>query len=130
MRHMTEVDLKLGATVCEAGWLLTHAYFTQGCVLSLLTILENGSKIDCGNISREGALGLFAAMYDRVSFSRCTVQLQGPMVRCDIRPLQVMFQSSARLQNLFVSYSETLLSQVMQTVARNSLHSVEERLCR
>ncbi len=42
MPHMTEVDLKLGATVCEAGGLLTHAYFQQGCVLSLLTVLENG----------------------------------------------------------------------------------------
>jgi len=130
MPHMTEVDLKLGATVCEAGGLLTHAYFPQGCVLSLLTVLENGSEIECGNIGREGAFGLFSAMYDRVSYSRCTVQLQGPMVRCDIRPLQVLFQSSARLQNLFVSYSETLLSQVMQTVACNSLHSVEKRLCR
>ena len=130
MPHMTEIDLKLGATVCEAVGLLTHAYFPQGCVLSLLTVLENGSEIECGNIGREGAFRLFSTIYDRVSYSRCTVQLQGPMVQCDIRPLQVMFQSSARLQNLFVSYSETLLSQVMQSVACNSLHSVEKRLCR
>jgi hypothetical protein len=91
MPHITEVYLKLGATVCEAGGLLTHAYFAQGCVTSLLTILENGSGIELGNIGREGALGLFAAMYDRVSFSRSTVQLQGTMVRCYIRPLQVIF---------------------------------------
>lgn len=128
--HMTEVDLKLGATVCEAGGLLTHAYFPQGCVLSLLTVLENGSEIECANIGREGAFGLFSAMYSRVSYSRCTVQLQGSMIRCDIRPLQMEFQNSAHMQDLFVSYSETLLAQVMQTVACNSLHSVEERLCR
>lgn len=130
MPHMTEVDLKLGTTVCEAGGLLTHAYFPKGCVLSLLTVLENGSEIECANIGREGAFGLFAAMYSRVSYNRCTVQLQGPMVRCDIRPLQAEFQNSAHMQDLFVSYSETLLAQVMQTVACNSLHSVEERLCR
>ncbi len=130
MPHMTEVDLKLGTTVCDAGGLLTHAYFPQGCVLSLLTVLENGSEIECANIGREGAFGLFAAMYSRVSFNRCTVQLEGPMIRCDIRPLQLEFQTSVQMQNLFVSYSETLLSQVMQTVACNSLHSVEERLCR
>jgi len=130
MPHMTEVDLKLGTTVCEAGGLLTHAYFPQGCVLSLLTVLENGSEIECANIGREGAFGLFSAMFSRVSYNRCTVQLQGPMIRCDIRPLQVEFQNSAHMQDLFVSYSETLLAQVMQTVACNSLHSVEERLCR
>ena len=69
-------------------------------------------------------------MYSRVSFNRCTVQLEGPMLRCEIEPLQAEFHKSAHMQDLFVSYSETLLSQVMQTVACNSLHSVEERLCR
>jgi hypothetical protein len=38
--------LKLGAIVCEAGGLLKRAYFPQGTVLSLLTVLENGSAIE------------------------------------------------------------------------------------
>jgi CRP-like cAMP-binding protein len=130
MQHMQPVHLKLGAVVCEAGGLLEHAYFPQGCVLSLLTVLDNGSEIECANIGREGAFGLFSAMYSRVSFNRCMVQLEGPMLRCEIQYLQSVFHSSAHIQDLFVSYSETLLSQVMQTVACNSLHTVEERMCR
>ena len=128
--HMKAVEMKLGATVCEAGGALEHAYFPQGSVLSLLTVLENGSEIECANIGREGAFGLFSAMYSRSSFNRCTVQLEGPLLRCAIKPLQAAFQNSPHMQNLLVSYSETLLSQVMQTVACNSLHAVEERLCR
>ena len=124
------MTLKLGAVVCEAGGPLEHAYFPEGAVLSLLTVLENGSAIECANIGREGAFGLFAAMYSRVSFNQCVVQLQGPMVRCPIEPLRYEFQESEHVRNLFVSYSETLLSQVMQSVACNSLHSVEERMCR
>ena len=130
MAHMHPISLKLGAVVCEAGGLLKHAYFPQGCVLSLLTVLENGSAIECANIGREGAFGIFAAMYSRVSFNQCTVQLEGPMIRCAIEPLRLEFQNSAHIQDLFVSYSETLLSQVMQTVACNSLHTVEERMSR
>jgi hypothetical protein len=60
--HLEPVNLKLGAVVCEAGGLLKHAYFPQGAVLSLLTVLENGSAIETANIGREGAFGLFAAM--------------------------------------------------------------------
>ena len=127
---MERVNLKLGTTVCEAGGMLNHAYFPEGCVLSLLTVLENGSEIECANIGREGAFGLFAAMYSGVSFNRCTVQLEGQMLRCDIKYLREEFKQSPHLQGLLVSYSETLLSQVMQTVACNSLHSVEERLSR
>jgi CRP-like cAMP-binding protein len=128
--HLQPVTLKLGDVVCEAGGLLKHAYFPQGSVLSLLTVLENGSAIETANIGREGAFGLFAAMYSRVSFNRCIVQLEGRMVRCPIELLQSEFKNSEHVRNLFVSYSETLLSQVQQTVACNTVHTTEERMCR
>src|SRR5471032_1881392 len=128
--HLEPIELKLGAVVCEAGGLLKHAYFPQGSVLSLLTVLESGSAIETANIGREGAFGLFAAMYSRVSFNRCIVQLEGRMVRCPIQLLQFEFKNSEHVRNLFISYSETLLSQVQQTVACNSMHTTEERMCR
>jgi CRP-like cAMP-binding protein len=95
-----------------------------------LTVLEDGSAIETANIGREGAFGLFAAMYSRVSFNRCLVQMEGAMVRCPIELLQAEFKTSEHVRNLFVSYSETLLSQVQQTVACNTMHSTEERMCR
>jgi CRP-like cAMP-binding protein len=128
--HLEPVELELGAVVCEAGGLLKHAYFPQGSVLSLLTVLENGSAIETANIGREGAFGLFAAMYSRVSFNRCLVQLEGAMVRCPIELLQAEFKTSEHVRNLFVSYSETLLSQVQQTVACNAMHTMEQRMSR
>jgi CRP-like cAMP-binding protein len=130
LSHMRPAPFKLGAVVCEAGGLLKHAYFPEGCVLSLLTVLENGATIECANIGREGAFGLFAAMYSRTSFNQCVVQMQGPMLRCPIEALRAEFEKSEHIRDLFVSYSETLLSQVMQTVACNALHTVEERICR
>ena len=128
--HLEPIELKLGDIVCEAGGLLKHAYFPQGAVLSLLTVLENGSAIETANIGREGAFGLFAAMYSRTSFNRCLLQLEGGMERCPIELLQTEFKNSEHVRNLFVSYSETLLSQVQQTVACNALHTTEERMCR
>ena len=128
--HLKAIDFKLGEMVCDAGGLLKHAYFPRGSVLSLLTVLENGAAIETANIGREGAFGLFAAMYSRVSFNRCIVQLAGPAVRCPIELLQYEFKNSEHVRDLFVSYSETLLSQVQQTVACNSMHTIEERMCR
>jgi CRP-like cAMP-binding protein len=128
--HLEPITLKLGALVCEAGGQLEHAYFPQGAVLSLLTVLENGSAIETANIGREGAFGLFAAMYSRASFNRCLVQLEGDLVRCPIQVLQAEFQRSEHVRDLLVSYSETLLSQVQQTVACNAMHTTEEKMCR
>jgi CRP-like cAMP-binding protein len=128
--QLEPVDFKLGQMVCDAGGLLRHAYFPQGSVLSLLTVLESGEAIETANIGREGAFGLFAAMYSRVSFNRCIVQLEGHTARCPIEFLQLEFNNSEHVRDLFVSYSETLLSQVQQTVACNSVHTTEERMCR
>jgi CRP-like cAMP-binding protein len=128
--HLEAVEFPLGAIVCDAGGVLKHAYFPQGAVLSLLTVLEDGSAIETANIGREGAFGLFAAMYSRISFNRCMVQLEGRMFRCPIEALRAEFTTSEQVRDLFVSYSETLLSQVQQTVACNAVHSTEERICR
>jgi CRP-like cAMP-binding protein len=128
--HLEEVELRLGSVVCEAGGQLKHAYFPRGSVLSLLTVLESGAAIETANIGREGAFGLFAAMYSRTSFNRCLVQLEGHTVRCPIELLQAEFQNSEHVRDLFVSYSETLLSQVQQTAACNAMHTTEERMCR
>src|SRR6202166_2781049 len=128
--HLEPVEFKLGDMVCDAGGLLKHAYFPRGSVLSLLTVLESGAAIETANIGREGAFGLFAAMYSRVSFNRCIVQLEGHTVRCPIELLQYEFRNSEHVRDLLVSYSETLLSQIQQTVACNAMHTTEERMCR
>lgn len=48
-------SLSLVRSVCEAGGLLKHAYFPRGAVLSLLTVLENGSAIETGGrLGRNG----------------------------------------------------------------------------
>ncbi len=52
------------------------------------------------------------------------------MVRCPIEPLRLELEKDSRVQNVFVSYSETLLSHIMQSVACSAFHTVEERLCR
>jgi CRP-like cAMP-binding protein len=127
--HLEPVHLRLGAAVCEAGGLLRHAYFPEGSVLSLLTVLENGSAIETANIGREGAFGL-AAIYSPVSFNRCIVQLEGALTRCPIELLKHEFNESPQLRDLFVNYSETLLSQIQQTVACNALHTTQERMSR
>ena len=99
--HLEPITLKLGAVVCEAGGLLKHAYFPQGSVLSLLTVLENGSAIETANIGREGAFGLFAAMYSRVSFNRCIVQLVGPWFAVRLKCCNL----NSRLANMYAIFS-------------------------
>jgi len=128
--YLERVEFKLGDVICEAGGILKHAYFPDGAVISLLTVLTDGTAIETANIGREGAFGIFAAMYSRTSFNRSLVQLQGAMVRVRIDVLHMEFERSTHIRNLLVSYSETLLAQIQQTVACNALHTTQQRICR
>ncbi|MGA7383784.1 MAG: Crp/Fnr family transcriptional regulator [Methylocella sp.] len=128
--HIQPVALRLGDVICEAGGHLEHVYFPIGSVLSLLTVLANGAAVETANIGNEGAFGLFAAMYSRTSFNLCLVQLEGGLVRVPIEVVRGEFERSEHVRNLLVSYSETLLAQVQQTAACNSMHTIEQRLCR
>jgi CRP-like cAMP-binding protein len=58
------------------------------------------------------------------------VQLQGSVARVPVEILRAEFERSEHVRNLLVSYSETLLAQVQQTVACNTRHTIEQRLCR
>lgn len=128
--HLESVEVKLGDVVCEAGGVIKHAYFPDGAVLSLLTVLESGSAIETANIGREGAFGLFAAMYRLTSFNRCLVQLAGDLLRVPIDVLRWEFEHHAHIRNIFVTYSELLLAQIQQTVACNALHTTRQKICR
>jgi len=55
-RYLRPVNLKVGTVICLAGGSLEYAYFPQGSVLSLLTVLEDGSASACANIGREGCV--------------------------------------------------------------------------
>ena len=128
--YLESVEVKLGDVVCEAGSLIKHAYFPDGAVLSLLTVLESGTAIETANIGREGAFGLFAAMYRLTSFNRCLVQLAGDLLRVPIDVLRWEFEHNAHIRNIFVTYSELLLAQIQQTVACNALHTARQKICR
>jgi len=38
--YLERVEFKLGDVICEAGGILKHAYFPDGAVISLLTVLR------------------------------------------------------------------------------------------
>src|SRR3984893_6043680 len=62
--HIQPVTLALGDVVCEAGGFLEHIYFPRGAVLSLLTVLANGTAIETAHIGNEGA---FAPLPARIT---------------------------------------------------------------
>lgn len=128
--HLSTVDLEKGRLLYDPGDLIDQVYFPADCVISLMTLMENGAAIESATIGREGALGLMAAVAPRQSLSRAIVQAPGAALRIASGPLHEAWTRSAALRDLVDRHNEALFGHAIQSVACNALHAVEARFCR
>ncbi len=124
------VDLEKGRLLYDPGDPIDQVYFPTDCVISLMTLMENGAAIESATVGREGALGLMAAVAPRQSLSRAIVQAPGSALRIASGPLHDAWSRSAALRDLVDRHNEALFGHAIQSVACNALHAVEARFCR
>jgi CRP-like cAMP-binding protein len=134
--YIERLEAKRGDLLFEVGSRIDYGYFPDGAVLSLLTVLENGSAIETANIGREGACGICLATYSktsperRSSYSRCLVQLPGGLLRIPLSALRREFERCAQIRELTARYEEVLMAQIQQTVACYAMHTTQQRVAR
>lgn len=128
--HLAQVELGRGRLLYDPGDLVDTIYFPHDGVISLMTLMENGTAIESATIGPEGALGLMAAVAPRQSLCRAIVQTPLKAARISAERLHEAWEKSARLRDLVDRHSEALFGHAMQSVACNALHSVEARFCR
>lgn len=128
--HLEAVQLTLGRTIHPANEPISHIYFPENSMISLVSNMANGSTVEVGVVGREGAAGIHALMGAESSQNESMVQIADGAVRIKTEVLRAEFKRGGGLQDLLLRYMHALLIQVSQTAACNRLHSVEERLSR
>jgi CRP-like cAMP-binding protein len=124
------IELPQGKVLYETGETIHHAYFPHDCIVSLVTVLEDGGTVETAVFGREGVLGYSSALVTRQSFGRYVVQLPGMASRIPVARLSEAFDTSPAVRALLLRFTEALLAQTFQTVACNAVHTVEARCCR
>jgi CRP-like cAMP-binding protein len=128
--HMSLQELERGRHIHDPGDPIESVYFPHDCVISLMTLMENGAAIESAPVGREGALGLMAAVGPRQSLVRAIVQAPGAASRISAVALHDVWTRSAALRDLVDRHNEALFGHAIQSVACNALHGVEARFCR
>lgn len=128
--HLSHQDLEKGRHLYDPGDPIETIYFPHHCVISLMTLMENGAAIESATIGREGALGLMAAVAPRQSLVRAIVQAPGGASRISAAALHDVWGRSPALAHLIDRHTEALFGHAIQSVACNALHGVEARFCR
>lgn len=125
------VLLDRGQVLFEPGDDVVTTYFpAHRTMVSLLIVTRDGHEIEAATIGREGAVGGIVSEGNKPAFGRAVVQIAGSALAIPTKALESIKCTSPSFGELFARYADALLAQMMQSVACNALHSIEERCCR
>ena len=127
---LKNISLSQGELLQEAGEPIKHVYFPQSGMISLLTVMQNGSAVETATVGREGAMGAMSGLGSRIAPYRAVVRIEGAASRIAAAPFEAAVNGSASIKELIVRYSDFLMMMIQQSAGCSALHSLEKRLCR
>jgi len=114
----------------EPNETIDYVYFPLTCMISLVTLLDDGTTIESATVGNEGMSGLSVFHGLDVSSSRAIVQMGGETLRLPTVALRRVLAEVPSLGLALGGYADALISMLAQSGACNGLHSVEQRFAR
>lgn len=128
--HLEPFPLKAGVTLIKPGISLSHVYFVQEGMVSLVQLMENGKFTETGIVGREGLVGGVAMLGASAFSHEAVVQISGSCLRMKAGTLRIEGALRPAMRDLLLRYISALFSQISQSVVCNNQHSVQSRLAR
>jgi CRP-like cAMP-binding protein len=128
--HLRPVSLTCGTTLCEAEELLSRVYFVEAGAVSLVTVFEDGATAEMATVGREGVIGVHTLLGGEHALGRYEVALSGFALAVDASRFQGALRENPRLRAACEVYVRAFLANLLQNVACNAIHTVEQRCAR
>lgn len=124
------VDLPLGHVVYEPGAELSQVVFPADAIISLLYVMKDGASAEIAVVGNDGLVGIALVMGGDTTPSRAVVQSAGQAYRLRADRVKTEIAENVDVLQLFLRYTQALITQMAQTAVCNRHHSVREQLCR
>jgi CRP-like cAMP-binding protein len=128
--HLKPVELKIKQLIYQPNEKIEQIYFPESGMISLVSIMENGSSIEVGTIGREGVVGASLLCGDYNVPYQLFVQIAGNAFQLDAALFAKEVERKSALHQSVLNYLHSFLIQSMQCTACNGMHSVAQRCCR
>jgi CRP-like cAMP-binding protein len=124
------VELQFAAVLCVEGESMRDVYFPTESVISLVTTLADGARLEVGIIGNEGMLGTSILLGVNVSPQHAVVQGGGSALRMSAAAFRRHCKRDPEVRELMNRFVHVLMEQLAQTAACTRYHRVESRLAR
>src|SRR5262245_53395252 len=127
--HVRTCPLQQGQVLAEPLEPMAQVYFPYSGVLSFLVPLNDGHFVQTGVVGRDGAVGALWALESKASLSKVIVQIPGRAAVIQAERLAEVVRDYPALRSLILSHEQFFLSEVQQSAACNTVHTVQQRVC-
>lgn len=129
-RKLQFVELPTHSVLHEAGEPLTHAYFINSGLASVLSVMIDGKSVEVGLAGKEGFIGLPLIVGLSSSPTQVIMQVAGSAYQLTATDFKELLLQSPVLEKSLNRYAQSLGMQATHVAACNRLHEVDERLAR
>jgi CRP-like cAMP-binding protein len=116
--------------IYESGEAITHVYFPNSGLISILVVMEDGTPREVGLIGNEGMLGTALVLGINTTPTRSLIQMPGSAMRMRAGALKDELNRGGTLRKVLQAYTHALFIQVAQSAACITSHDVSKRLSR
>lgn len=124
------VPLKFRLSLHEPGDKMPYVYFPNTGVISMLTVMEDGTAVEIATIGNEGMVDLFVFLGVEESDSRLLIQVPGTAFRMESERFREHVEQIPALRMLLGYYAIGLFALVAQSAACNRMHPMAKRCAR
>jgi len=129
-RLLRKVEIPVNRVLYEVRGQIDLIVFPINCVLSAVTVMEDGDAIEVATVGNEGVSGLPAFALVTNSPHRVFTQIGGEALQADAAAINKDLDRLPKLREIISTYQQAFMFQVSQCVACNGLHSIAERCSR
>jgi CRP-like cAMP-binding protein len=130
MRELERVTLPLRTTIYEPGERIGYVYFPLDGIISVVTVMRDGTQIEVVTIGREGISGAQGLLDGGTATALTFVQIAGDYYRLSFERFVALCARYGPLRALVEKYLSALLDVMAQSIACNRLHYVNQRCAR
>lgn len=124
------VELEFAQILAQPGEPARYAYFPLDSLISIVTTLEGGARLEVGIVGDEGMLGIGLVLGVGTSPQHAVVQGAGSALRMTGAALVRHCNQNGSMQRRLQRYVYVLMAQLAQTAACTHFHHVDARLAR
>ncbi len=126
--NLEVVSLASGQVIYQGGDALHHVYFPTTCTASLLSTTVEGETAELALTGRQGIIGVPLVLGALSMANSVQIQSAGQACRMSAEHFLHALQVCEQLNQLALSYVQSLMTQMAQSIVCSRHHSVSERL--